>query len=795
MKIYHNLPDEPKTAKKKSGGNRKGKITKTQGAKYVASVIGTTFLTFFLIIVITVCVVAVALTVYITQFADSMYDVDIKDFELSYSSFVLAYDKDKDDYVEILQLSADENRIWVDLEDVPQHTLDALVATEDRRFYEHAGVDWTRTIFAAMNEFLGGGEDTRQQGGSTLTQQLVRDITKDNDVNMGRKLREIFRAMSLEQKHSKHDIIESYLNRVAFGNTVYGIGSAARHYFDKEANELTIAESCILVGLLPSPVAGNPYTNPQWNRQYQKQAIFNLYNQGFITYAQYEEALDEKVKFRLPVSGEHWGYVDERWEEWHGLQNEDNDDEDDDLYYQNVDLSELVSDPFRWNEYHVTHNWYVDAALKQIAHDLVELKDISYEAAIEQVRTGGFKIHLAMDVEMQEKIEEVYNNEYLARNPGAPYPAGTPARDTIQSAFVIMDMFGNVVALAGGLGDKPGNDVFNRATQATRNIGSTIKPFGVYAPGIDMDKITYSTMLLDASGRIDDPDNPGQFKKWPQNYERNFGLNGLQTPWFALMKSTNTVSARTLHMVTPQVAFDFLQNRLGITSLTSRHLDYSPLATGAMELKLHEVAGAYQVFGTGGVYYKPAFYSRVEDHTGKIVLEKDVAGIQAIGADSAWIVNRMMLTVVNDPGGTGKFAKENMDGIDVVGKTGTANDLSDILFAGLTPDYVGIVRIGFDDNRALSPSPGGDGWIPPARIWSNVMSKVIPKNPSVFVPEESVVATPYCASSGLIAGSGCPNGAVGYYKPSNTPQTCPHDGSEWSLTPPIAREHEPLYRA
>jgi penicillin-binding protein 1A len=875
-KIYHNLPDDDKPKKPaktensdktgglKSGGRKPKKLTPAQTLKHVFSVIGTTFLTLFLITIITVCVVAVALSVYITQFAESMYDVDLNEVELSYNSFIFMrtsegkfvdeYENEicpecdrecihDDDFClrcsreckHVIQLSADENRIWVDLDDIPQHVLDALVATEDRRFYEHAGVDWTRTVFATMNEFFGG--DERQQGGSTITQQLVRDITKDNQVNIGRKLREIFRAISFEQKYSKLDILESYLNRVAFGNTVYGIGSAARFYFGKTASELTIAEACILVGLLPSPVAWNPYYNPEQARRWQSNAIANMYDHGFISFAQHEEAQKEQVRFRLPVSGEHWGYIDERWELFHGYQS--GLDDDDNLYFENVSMADLA-DPFRFTEYTVRHNWYVDAALKEVITDLAIARDITFDAASQLIRRGGFRIYLCVDVEMQEKLEELFDpychpirkpckdcdplgvevcdpyrnsrfrGRYLIRDPDHPYSAaGVEARNTLQAAFVVMNMHGDVVAVSGGVGNKPGNDAFNRASQAQRNVGSTIKPFGVYAPAVDRNRITYSTLLMDFAGRIDDPRNPGDFLQWPSNYtatagQVRFGDKQLRTAWWALMKSTNTISARTLHMLGPNAAFNFLQNDLHISTLTSRHLDYSPLATGAMEMKLHELTAAYQIFGTGGVYYKPSFYLKVVDHSGATVLEKDHAGTQAIAADSAWIINRMMNDVVEDPNGTGRWA--SIPGVEVVGKTGTANDLSDLLFAGLTPDYVAVIRFGYDDNRAMSVTPGGtrgDRWRPPTRIWNNIMAYIIPEDTaSKFECNHSVGRCygicitrkqNYCPASGFLIGPRCEGtGLVGWYRATPAPRQCTHDQVAWDA---IVQEEAPHYRA
>jgi len=759
---YISVKDKAPTKKPKKKG-----LTKAQGVKYVLSVIGTTFLTLFLIVIITICIVAVALTVYITQFAESMYDVDLKDVELSFSSFMYAYDKSVGDYIQVMQLSADENRVWVDYEEIPQYTIDAIVAKEDKRYFEHKGVDWYR---------MGGGMyetyfKNNTQGGSTITMQLVRDITKDNNVNIGRKLREMFRALSLEQKYSKTDILESYLNRIAFGNTTYGIGSAARHYFDKDISEVTLAESAILAGVIRSPVSFNPYVNLENCRFWQVFTLNEMYEQGYITYSQYENAKNEKVRFRLPVKGDDFGYIDERYNEYYGIQDEETDPEDDDLYYENTDWDELLGDPYRWNEYEVTVNWYRDAALKQVIADLKEARGISEDSARQLLKSGGYSIYINEDLEMQAKIEELFKNQYLVRNPANPYPAGTEAKDTIQAAFVIQDYYGNIVALAGGLGDKPGNDCFNRATMSERNIGSTVKPIAVYGPAVELNRITYSSMLLDSSGEIDDPDNVGKKKSWPMNYEKDYGSMSYMPAWEAVMRSKNTISARTVHLVGLQNSFDFLKDKLGITTLDrTRNLTYSSLATGSLGIKLHELAAAYQIYGNGGVYYKPSLYSKVVDYNGKIILEQDTVGVQAVGADTAWIVNRMMKKVIDDPGGSGKFSV--IDGIEVVGKTGTANDMTNLLFCGLTPDYLGVVRIGYDDNHEIQPI-GIDHWRALARIWKDVMVGCIPiDEPKSFTQPPEAITLSYCAYTGLIAGPNCASTIIGYYKKDNIPETC-----------------------
>ncbi|MBR5091610.1 MAG: penicillin-binding protein, partial [Ruminiclostridium sp.] len=466
----------------------------------VLSFFGTTLLSILLIIIITFCIVAAALTVYVMQFAESSFDVDLTNVELSYSSFIYSKDKTGEDVL-VKQISGETSRIWVDIEDIPQHVIDAFVSVEDQRFFEHNGVDWKRTLSVTVKALFGGTD-----GGSTITQQLVRDITKDNETTIGRKLREIFRALSLENKYTKYDILESYLNRIGFGGTAYGIGSAAYYYFGKEVKDLTVAEAAILAGIVRSPSNYNPYANLKQSKIRQEYALKDcLYAQGYINTDEYEAAIAEKVKFRRPVKGSYYGYTDMRYNDYYGIITEDNKD-DGDLYYQNVPWEEILGEDsslaYQWNgSYTVSQDWYVDAAIDQIVNDLSQKLGITYNEAWDEFRSGGYTAYLNVDMEMQKRLSEVFEDPYTCLS---SYDASLPAdsKRLIQGAFVIMDYRGDVLAIAGGIGEKPGDNCFNRATQAVSAIGSTIKPIGNYSLAIDKNLITYSTMLQDLSGKI-----------------------------------------------------------------------------------------------------------------------------------------------------------------------------------------------------------------------------------------------------------------------------------------------------
>lgn len=803
-KIQYMRIDDENTEMKPSSHQKKkdkGHMTVLQKVGKSCAVIGTTLMCMMLVVIIAMCVLATGLTIYVMQFAESNFDISLEDVELSYSSFIYAKDADGNDVV-MKQLSADENRVWIDLADLPDHVINAFISAEDARFFEHDGVDWKRTVAVTAKAIFAAGTE----GGSTITQQLVRDVTGDNEVNFGRKLREIFRALALEQKYTKQDILESYLNRIAFGGTSYGIASASLRYFDKSASDLTIAEAAILAGIVRSPSNFNPYADLSLCRKYQLRALKNMYDYGYITTKQYEDAINEQVQFRLPVYGDDFGYVDERYNEYYGIA----DDDDEDLYYEDVTWDELNGEtsnntPYKWNgNYEVTQDWYMDAAINQVVNDLAELKGITQEAARTLLYSGGYSVYMNVDLAMQEKLNKIFEDPLTCiKEENLDYTKDKS--DCLQAAFVVMNYSGDVVAIAGGLGEKEGDNCFNRATQAKQVIGSTIKPLAVYSVAVENNSIYFSTMIRDLSGKIkadtsgvniDNPingyDETDNTVRWPHNFEDNtFGTGNYVTAYYGLYKSMNTIAVNTLWRTGLVKAFDQLSSKFGFELDATNDMAWSPLALGQLThgIALVDLAAAYAIMGNGGLYYEPYFYSQVLDNEGKVVLSQNNVGSQVISSDTAWIVNRMMKGVVTDDYGSGRYAR--LDNIEVIGKTGTANDLSAYLFCGLTPSYVGTYRISFDDNHEISKA---DGWITIPRVWGTVMSQLLDTSYAQnFVADPNVIVTNYCTETGLIATSKCPSTAVGYYRPSNIPASCDsdHDGKYWETH--ADPEYIPLY--
>lgn len=749
---YIKIKDEPK---KKPDSRKKQRVMKNIG--HALTVVGTTLSSMLLIIVVMLCIVVTIIVVYVLDFADNGFDANLRDTEMKYTSIIYAYDEEGQE-VEITRLAAEQNRIWVNYEDISPNLINAIVSTEDKRFWDHKGVDWRRTVFALGADVL--NLSRAGQGGSTITQQLVKNITGDDEQTWERKLREIFRAMSLEEKYTKIDILESYLNRIWMDGMVYGVGAASQYYFEKDAKDLTIAESAILAGMIRNPYKRSPYVDLQNCKDNQLYALANMYEQGYISLHEYEAAKVEKVKFARTVYGDAFGYVDPNSIEPENPEDPEDPDEDEDEEYE----------AYRWNDYEVTQNWYVDAAIDQVINDFAELKGITYTSARNEIYNGGYKIYLNMDMKLQNIIDEKFKDPLLAVT---KYDKKAREEDLLQSAMVITNYEGTVVALAGGLGDKPGEDCFNRATMAIRAPGSTIKPLAVYSNAIQHNLVTYSTLIPDRQIYI--MGDHYNLELWPWNFDK-IQSGELMPVWMGLRESENTISVRITKMLTPQVCYNQLTENLGLTTLDDPDIALSPMAMGALTngAKLYEMAAAYQIFGNGGVYYRPMLYSRVVDSKNNVILKQDFYGTQAIDSDTAWIVNRMMKTVVTD--GTSSGAHAALPNTEVIGKTGTSNSGKDLLFAGCTPEYVGMVWLGYDDGTDIpqySWKPDWDFHRYCAQIWHDVMIDIVDTSTThKFTPDSSVLQRRYCEETGLLASTTCTKTRIGYYRDGNLPGYC-----------------------
>lgn len=741
--------DEPK----KRDVKRKEKTMRNIG--HAMTVIGTTISSMLLIFIIMMCIVVTVITVYILNFAETSGDIDLSTEEIKLTSMIYGYDADGNE-VEIKRLTTpDKNSVWVNFENISQNIKNAVVATEDKRFYSHNGVDWRRTIGAFLFEAV--GSDRAGQGGSTITQQLIKNITEDDEHSWERKLREIFRALNLEKKYSKDDIFENYLNRIGLGGRIYGVEAACQAYFGKSAKDVDVAEAAIIASMIKNPGVRSPYVDLDNCKTQQLHTLYNMYEQGYISITEYQNARVEKVKFVDVVDGDAFGYIDPR-----SLETSDTDDEDD---------GETSSDyeAYRWDEYELSQDWYVDAAIDQVVTDYAELKGITYTTARNDIYSGGYQIFINENFELQKKLEEKYRNPYLCVD---YYDTKAKSEDLLQSAFVVMDYSGTVVAVAGGLGDKQGDSVFNRATMAYRAPGSTMKPISTYSLAVQQNLITYSTMIPDM--RISIIGDDGGITQWPANVFDSGYSNVLRPAWNAVRHSTNTVAVRVGQLLTPQVCYDHLERDLGVTSLVDMDIAYSPINLGALTngMRLVELAAAYQPFGNGGVYYRPMLYSKVIDGKGKVILEQDFYGNQAIDSDAAWVTNRMLRTVITNLDGDSSAYRADLGAnVEVIGKTGTSNDEKNLLFVGLTPGYIGAVWLGYDDGRDFTGLSDGHHYA--AQVWHDVMVDMVDTSTvQKFAADPTVVERRYCTETGLLASTKCTSTDIGYYRSSNIPGIC-----------------------
>lgn len=614
--------------------------------------------TVLLVILTTTLLLACVFAFYVKTCLTEDIDVSLSDYQLSESSIIYC-ETSAGEYKELATLHGSENRIWVDLEDIPDYLVKALVAIEDHRFYEHKGVDWYRTV-GAMFTMLTGGDDSF--GGSTITQQLIKNLTGNKEVTVQRKLIEIFQALEFEKKYDKDEIIEWYLNAVYFGEGCDGIYTAAQKYFGKEPSQLTLAESASIVGIVNLPTYYSPFYSEENNKERQETVLRRMYELGYISYDEYEQAKNEQLVFTRS----------------------DNEVADQEIY-----------------------SYYVEAVIKDVTEDLMEQKGISQDTARQLLYNGGYRVYSCLDSYIQECVDNVYLD---VENFPKPYRAND---QQLQSAMVIMDPYtGEVVAMSGGVGEKTGNLVLNRATDALRAPGSSFKPLAVYAPAIELGLITPSTLVNDAPR---EEVEMSQNQWYPNNSD--FKYRGIIDIATGVRLSLNTVAAQVLDKLGLDASTNFLKNKLGVTSLVPDDYNYASLALGELTngISVLEMAQAYCTFDNSGIFTEARTYSRVTDAAGNIVLDNQPKTHVAMKSSTATNITSLLFSAANY--GTG--SESIFSGQAIAGKTGTSSYNWNRWFAGYTPYYVGVVWTGFDQPEQMYVYGN-----PAAQVWRRVMQQV-----------------------------------------------------------------------
>ena len=654
--------------------------------------------------------------VYINQVIVPLADLSLDDFAYGENSVMYYEDKATGQYVEMTTLLSTTKSEWVDLEDMPKDLINAAVAIEDKRFWTHPGVDWGRTAKAVLDMFLGNDIS----GGSTITQQMLKNLTDYNEVTVKRKITEIVRALRFTQNNSKEDTIEMYLNIIPLGSGCEGVGAAAYEYFGKPVSELTLAECASLIAITNNPSRYGPYSfsqsatstgemwnAQQWNKWRQEIILDEMLEQGMISQAQHDEAVAQELVF-VGVGGGDSGQA----------------------AYQDI------------------YTWYEETVISDVREALraqLDWSDTAIDLAFQQ---GGLRIYTCYDPDVQAAVDAVYTNRdnlnYTSRD-----------GQLMQSAITVIDnASGDVVAIAGQFGEKEGNLLSNYANSAQRQPGSSIKPLSVYAPALEMGKISPITVLDDY------PYQANGSSPWPYNAGTT-RYRGLTDIPYALKVSLNTIAVRIVaDLVTPEESFRFMEERFHFDLEEGREVNgeiksdvgVAPMAMGGLTdgVTTRDMAEAYATFPNNGAYTFSRTFTRVTrlvDGEEVLLLDNPVQQEEVLKPQTAYYMNELLQGVFSS-GGTA--AGRGLSGMHCAGKTGTTNDVYDLWFVGYTPYYTAAVWMGYPNNATMPNTTTHVG------LWNMVMGQVHEDLPDQDFPDPGGRRTvQYCLDSGLLATEYC----------------------------------------
>ena len=754
----------------------------------------------------------VLLSMYIVQVtADDAETLDLDNQKNRQTSIV--YDINGNEYA---SLSRNENRIWRELSAMPENLQNAVIAIEDKNFRTEPGINLKGTIGAALNAFTGNRIWGTNRGASTLEQQLIKNLTGDNEQDNMRKVREIFRALGLDNKYSKETILEAYLNTIPLTGIIHGMEAGSIEYFGKHVEDLTLAECATLASITKNPTKYNPATNPEELIKRRNHVLYEMYTQGYITEDEFNAAKAETVTLTEKTSTT-----------------------------ENATRSS-------------SNSWFTDALYTQLLNQLQEDLNYTADEAKELIFSGGLRIYSTVDPKVQEGVEKtMYNEDDLIpalwhEEPVClrDYPADSSSWDEVQydeatglpitkdgyavygqeaipvyadeegttlkmgtstdpdypndttvylcvyekvrtqAAMAIVDYSGNILGIGGGIGEKKYDLGFNRAT-SPHQTGSTMKPIGAYALALDYKLINYSSQILDSPyysaedkkvlkdqyiGVMSPFSEAAQsrsdvWRAWPTNYGGAGGQGNPMLVYDALQQSYNTVAVWVGDMVGVDYLYNFVHDTLECSYISAENdMDLGPLVLGSQStgLTVVQLAGAYTMFNTG-TFTTPHYYTEITDYQGNMILDnnKYINTTQAISADTAYIMNRMMWNVLHSRKGTA-YGKAPDGEMDSVAKTGTTSNYKDYTFAGLTPYYVTAIWWGCDRPTEMDTlGKAGKNASPIQYAWKALMEDLQADLPvKEFAKGENVVEKHFDTSTGAIISGG---GSVGYYTEDNLP--------------------------
>ena len=754
----------------------------------------------------------VLLSMYIVQVtADDAETLDLDNQKNRQTSIV--YDINGNEYA---SLSRNENRIWRELSAMPENLQNAVIAIEDKNFRTEPGINLKGTIGAALNAFTGNRIWGTNRGASTLEQQLIKNLTGDNEQDNMRKVREIFRALGLDNKYSKETILEAYLNTIPLTGIIHGMEAGSIEYFGKHVEDLTLAECATLASITKNPTKYNPATNSEELIKRRNHVLYEMYTQGYITEAEFNAAKAETVTLTEKTSTT-----------------------------ENATRSS-------------SNSWFTDALYTQLLNQLQEDLNYTADEAKELIFSGGLRIYSTVDPTVQAGIEKtMYNEDDLIpalwhEEPVClrDYPADSSSWDEVQydeatglpitkdgyavygqeaipvyadeegttlkmgtstdpdypndttvylcvyekvrtqAAMATLDYDGNILGIGGGIGEKKYDLGFNRAT-SPHQTGSTMKPIGAYALALDYKLINYSSQILDSPyysaedkkvlkdqyiGVMSPFSEAAQsrsdvWRAWPTNYGGVGGQGNPMLVYDALQQSYNTVAVWVGDMVGVDYLYNFVHDTLECSYINAENdMDLGPLVLGSQSsgLTVVQLAGAYTMFNTG-TFTTPHYYTEITDYQGNMILDnnKYINTTQAISADTAYIMNRMMWNVLHSRKGTA-YGKAPDGEMDSVAKTGTTSNYKDYTFAGLTPYYVTAIWWGCDRPTEMDTlGKAGKNASPIQYAWKALMEDLQADLPvKEFAKGENVVEKHFDTSTGAIISGG---GSVGYYTEDNLP--------------------------
>lgn len=617
---------------------------------------------------------------------------------------------------EITKIGEERNRENISLSEMPENLKNAYVAIEDQRFYNHLGIDIRRTGAATLSYIKSFGHASF--GGSTITQQLVKNLTGNTDSKVSRKFEEWKYAIALEVEFSKDEILEAYLNIIYVGPNVYGVQMGSKYYFNKSAKDLSLAECAYLAGINNSPNSYNPFRDGEDNSEKiekrTKTVLQKMLELGYIEEAQYNETVSEVEK---------------------GL----------DFDRGDIEITK-----------NIVYSYNVDALISELISDLAEEKNISEDFAENYIYMGNLKIYSTQKTDIQNTMETEFNkNKYILQS-------DKNSGETSQAAMVVIEQStGYVVGTVGGLGEKTSSRGFNRATQAKRQTGSSMKPIAILAPGIEEKVITASSVFDDTQTTFTDYNNE---EYTPENYDAYLGKITVRR---AVESSQNIPFVYMMQLLTPKKSVKYLKE-MGVTNLTSKDENLS-LALGGLDKGITplESAVAYATIANDGVYIEPTFYTKIENSSGKVVFETTQETRRVFSEETAYIVKSLLTEPVQGTYGTATYCK--ISGIDVAAKTGTTNENYDRWLCGFTPYYTATTWYGYDENETVNY--GGKN--PAGLIWANVMKNIHSdlENASFEKPSGVQTAT-ICAASGELATGKCKSTYEEYFLKGTIPGMC-----------------------